>query len=81
MNEDQLRAVLLKALAEVAPDVDPTEIDPDGGLTAQLEIDSIDLLNLVVSVHEQTGIEIPERDYGKLGTLNSAVAYLLAAQG
>lgn len=81
MSEDQLRAVLLKALSEVAPDVDPAEIDPDGGLTAQLEIDSIDLLNLVVSVHEQTGIEIPERDYGKLGTLNSAVAYLLAAQG
>lgn len=80
MNEEQLRGVLLGALAEVAPDVDAELIDPEAPLAEQLEIDSIDLLNLVVSVHEQTGIDVPERDYGKLSTLNAAVAYLFAAQ-
>lgn len=79
MNEQQLRDVLVRALTAVAPEVDPASIDPDAGLAEQLEIDSMDLLNVVVSVHEQTGIEIPERDYPKLATLNDAVAYLAAA--
>ena len=41
----------------------------------------MDFLNLIVTLHERTGIEIPERDYPKLSTLDAAVAYLLAAQG
>lgn len=80
MSEDELRAVLVGALREIAPEVDPAAIDPDASLTEQLELDSMDLLNVVVSVHEQTGIEIPERDYPKLSTLNDAIAYLSAAQ-
>lgn len=80
MNEERLRAVLLEALTDVAPEVDADRIDPDADLAVQLELDSIDRLNLIVSIHEQTGIDVPERDYGKLSTLNAAVAYLLAAQ-
>ena len=80
MNEQELREVLVRALQEIAPEVDPAAIDPDASLTEQLELDSMDLLNVVVSVHEQTGIEIPERDYPKLTTLNDAIAYLSAAQ-
>ena len=80
MNERKLRDVVIRALTEVAPDIDPAEIDPGSGLAEQLDIDSMDFLNLVVLVHEETGIEIPERDYPKLSTLDDAVAYLLAAQ-
>jgi acyl carrier protein len=79
MNEQELRAVLMRALAEVAPDIDPDSIDPAAEL-AELEIDSMDFLNLVVAVHEQTGIDIPERDYSKLSTIDAAVAYLAEAQ-
>jgi acyl carrier protein len=80
MNEHELHDVLIRALTEVAPDVDPAAIDAETDLAEQLDIDSIDFLNMLVNVHEQTGIEIPERDYPKLSTLNDAVAYLLAAQ-
>jgi acyl carrier protein len=80
MNEQELREVVIRALTEVAPDVDPAAIDPDTDLNEQLDIDSMDFLNIVVAIHEQTGIEIPERDYPKLSTLNEAVAYLAAAQ-
>jgi len=81
MNERELREVVIAALIEVAPEVDPEAIDPAAVLTEQLDIDSMDFLNVVVAVHEQTGIEIPERDYPKLATLNGAVAYLATAQG
>jgi len=80
MNEQQLRDVVIGALTEVAPDVDPAAIDPDSDLAEQLDIDSMDFLNTVVAILEQTGIEIPERDYPKLSTLNDAVTYLVAAQ-
>ncbi|MGA2453169.1 MAG: acyl carrier protein [Solirubrobacteraceae bacterium] len=80
MNEQELRDVVIRALTEVAPDIDPAAIDPAADLAEQLDIDSIDFLNVLVNVHEQTGIEIPERDYPKLSTLDDAVAYLLAAQ-
>lgn len=39
----------------------------------------MDFLNIVIAVHEETEIEIPERDYPKLSTLNDAVSYLAQA--
>jgi len=80
MNEQELRQVLVDALTQVAPEIDPAQIDPAADLAEQLDIDSMDFLNVIVAVNERTGIEIPERDYGKLATLDDAVAYLAAAQ-
>jgi len=79
-TEQQLREVVISALTEVAPDVDPAAIDPDADLAEQLDIDSMDFLNIIVAIHEQTGIEIPERDYPKLSTLADAVTYLAETQ-
>jgi len=79
-TEQDLRAIVISVLTEVAPDIDATAIDPDTDLTEQLDIDSMDFLNIVVAINEHTGIEIPERDYPKLSTLNDAVDYLAHAQ-
>ena len=80
MNEQDMREIVIRALTEIAPDIDPAAIDADRDLAEQLDIDSMDFLNVVVLIHERTGIEIPERDYPKLSTLSDAVAYLAAAQ-
>lgn len=80
MTEQELRDVLIGALTQVAPEIDPAQIDPAADLAEQLDIDSMDFLNVIVAVHGRTGIEIPERDYGKLATLDDAVAYLASAQ-
>ncbi len=77
MNEEEAREVLLQALGEVAPEIDPGAIDPDVPLGEQLDLDSIDFFNLIVAVAERTGIEVPERDYPRLATLNAAIAYLV----
>jgi acyl carrier protein len=75
-SEQQLREVVIRALTEVAPEIDSASIEPDTELAEQLDIDSMDFLNVILAINEQTGIEIPERDYPKLSTLNDAVAYL-----
>jgi len=81
MNTEQdLRALVISVVCQIAPDVDPAAIDPDAALAEQLDIDSMDFLNIVVEINTRTGIEIPERDYPKLSTLNDAVSYLSRAQ-
>ena len=49
-------------------------------MAEQLDIDSMDFLDVIVAIHDQAGIEIPERDYLRLATLEGAIAYLAEAQ-
>lgn len=79
MNETDIRQIVAAALEEVAPGSDVDEIDPDEDFVYELDVDSMDFLNFVIAVHEKTGVEIPERDYPKLSSLNKAVAYLQGA--
>lgn len=81
MDTEQARGTIVAAINAVAPDAPIDEVRGDDDLFEVLEIDSIDLLNIVVAVHERTGIEIPERDYGKLSTLDDFAAYLAGAAG
>lgn len=76
MSDASIRAVVVEVLGTIAPEVDPATIDPHHNLLDQLDIDSIDFLNLLMGVHERTGVDIPERDYGKVTTLDDLVAYL-----
>lgn len=81
MTDEELRRVVLDALASVAPEADVGSLDPAVDLLDQLDLDSMDTLNWAIAVHESTGIDIPERDYGKLATIDSAVAYLAGRDG
>jgi len=76
VNETELRAAVLGALGEIAPEADLSALDAQMPLREQLDLDSMDFLNVVVAIHRRTGIEIPEADYRKLATLADAIAYL-----
>ncbi len=76
MNEMELKDALLKILSELAPDADMASLDWDERVRDQLDIDSMDFLNFLIAVDEQLGVDIPERDYGKLRTLNDCLSYL-----
>lgn len=76
MTDDEIRQTVLRLLNEMAPEADPSEIDPDVSFRDQLDVDSMDLLNFLISVHKQFAVEIPERDYAKLTTVNECVRYL-----
>lgn len=72
---------ILSALIEVAPDADAAHLDPDQSFRDQFEIDSLDFLNLILSLEKRLGIKIPEGDYPKLSSLNGAVRYLAGSAG
>jgi acyl carrier protein len=71
-----MTATVVDALLEVAPDVDPATLDHDALLREDLELDSMDILNLVVAINEATGIDVPEQDYGELTTVATIARYL-----
>lgn len=79
MGRRDVRREVLKALVEVAPDADPDALDPALAFRDQIEIDSLDFLNLVLKLEERLGVHVPEADYPKLSSLDGCVGYLQAA--
>jgi acyl carrier protein len=79
MNPDEARALLARLLRDIAPEADLTGVDPDALLQDELDLDSMDFLNLVTALHDETGIDVPERDYPQLATVGGFVAYVAAA--
>ena len=80
MTDAELKSLVMDTILEIAPEADFETLDPDDGLREQLDLDSMDFLNVVIGLHEALGIDIPETDYPKLFTLNDAVAYLREKQ-
>lgn len=79
MNTTEARTLVEQFVHRIAPEVDLDTVDPVAPLQDALDLDSMDFLNLVTAVHDETGVEIPERDYPQLGSLNGFVQYLVAA--
>lgn len=76
MNKDELRALILKSLRSVAPELDEATLDPTENFRDQLDIDSMDFLNYVIGLHDALKIDIPEVDYVHLSSIDEGVAYL-----
>ena len=76
MNAEELRAIVIAELNNIAPEADAAAIDPSADLREALDIDSLDFLNFLEAIHKKIGVNVPERDYGKLRNLNALLAYL-----
>ena len=76
MNDSDIRAGVIAAVQAIAPEIDANALDPARRLRDQVDLDSMDWLNVIVGLHERFGIEIPEADYARLATLDAIVAYL-----
>jgi len=76
VTDGQIKALVLAELDKIAPEVEVDEIDPAVDLREQVDLDSMDLLNLAIAIHQATGVDIPEADYPQMASLNGCVAYL-----
>ena len=81
MTNPDVRSVVREELSNIAPEADLAALDPAADLREALDIDSMDFLNFISAIHHRLGVDIPERDYPKLITLDGAVAYLKAKLG
>ena len=76
MKATDIREAVLQILSDIAPDEDLTAIKPEIRLRDQLQLDSMDFLDIVMELRKRHGIEVPEADYGQLASLESCADYL-----
>jgi len=78
-SEQTLRATILDSLLSVAPDIDAAALDPRLEFREQFDFDSMDYLSLATALHIRLGVDVPEVDYPKLGSLDGCVRYVADA--
>jgi acyl carrier protein len=76
MDRPRIRQEVLDALLAIAPEVDVATLHDAQPLRDQVDLDSMDWLNVLLGLHQRFGVEIPESDYRRLGTLAQIVDYL-----
>ena len=77
MNETEIKSLVAEILAGIAPEAELGTLGDDEDMRLALDLDSMDFLNLIVGLHERTGVDVPEADYPKLFTLAGIVDYFL----
>ncbi|MEL7367549.1 MAG: acyl carrier protein [Myxococcota bacterium] len=77
MTENDVRQIILDIIHDIAPDEDLSDVQPEVRLRDQLDLDSMDFLDIVMELRKRHSIEVPEDDYMELSTLNGCVSYLL----
>jgi len=73
---EKVKGVILGIIAVVAPDADLSDVKTDVRLRDQLDLDSMDFLDIVMELRKRYKIEVPKEDYPRLATLDSCVEYL-----
>lgn len=76
MTNEEVKQVVIDIIVDVAPDEDVVGIDAAQSLRDQLDLDSMDFLDIVMELRKRHQIEVPSEDYPRLATLNSCVEYL-----
>ncbi len=76
MTREDIAQAVIDIIIDVVPDEDCSALDPAVALRDQLELDSMDFLDIVMELRKQYAVEVPEADYPQLATLNSCVDYL-----
>jgi acyl carrier protein len=72
----ELRQQILECIASVAPEAELDALDESADLRDELDLDSMDFLNILMAIARKTGVEVPEQDYAQLDTLNHMTEYL-----
>ena len=76
MTIDEIRNVILEIIQDIDDEADLENLDSSEALRDQLDLDSMDFLDIVMELRKRYQIQIPEEDYPQLATLDSCVNYL-----
>lgn len=76
MTAAEIRDEILDILSNIAPDEDLSGLVDDKPFREQLELDSMDFLDIVMELRKRYRVQIPEEEYGQLASMASTVAYL-----
>ena len=76
MAPGEIKDVILDILSDIAPDEDLSGLKDEINFRDQLELDSMDFLDIVMELRKRYRIQIPEEDYAQLASMDSTCTYL-----
>lgn len=76
MSKEEIREIIYNIIKDIAPDEDLSGLDDSKAIRDQIELDSMDFLDIVLELRKRYKVDVPEEDYPKLATINGCVEYL-----
>ena len=76
MTSSEIKELIIEIIKDIDDEADFTDLDPDQPLRDQLDLDSMDFLDIVMELRKRHKLQIPEEDYPHLASLNSCITYL-----
>lgn len=76
MTPAEIRAAVIDILETIAPDEDLSNMDDAKEFRDQMELDSMDFLDIVMELRKRYRVDIPEEDHENLVSMASTVSYL-----
>ena len=76
MTAEETRQAVIDIITDIAPDEDLAHLNDDQPLRDQIDLDSMDFLDIVMELRKRHSIEVPEADYSELNTMAGCVRYL-----
>ena len=76
MTREEIQSTILEVIAGIVPDEDLSNLKGDVRIRDQIELDSMDFLDIIMELRKRYGVEVPEEDYMELSTLDGSVVYL-----
>ena len=71
MEFERLKEIIAEKL-----NVDPEDITPEASFVEDLEADSLDLLDVVMAIEDETGTTVPDEQLASLKTVADAMELL-----
>ena len=76
MTAVEIRDEVIDILSDILPDEDLSALKDDVPFREQIELDSMDFLDIVMELRKRYRVQVPEDDYVELATLAGTVKYL-----
>lgn len=76
MTPEEIRQAIIEILEDIAPDEDLSNLNDAVSFREQMELDSMDFLDIVMELRKRYRVQVPEEDYPQLASMASTVTYL-----
>ncbi len=76
MTREQVALAIREIISNIAPDENLATIDSSRRLRDQIDLDSMDFLDIVMELRKLYGVQVPEDDYEQLASIDGCVQYL-----
>ncbi|KAK7207467.1 acyl carrier protein-like protein [Myxozyma melibiosi] len=78
LSRDEVEARILEVVKSFDKVTDASKITPEASFAADLGLDSLDAVEVVMAIEEEFSIEIPDKEADEIKSVGQAIDYILA---